>query len=240
MIKLSGISMRYGKKEVLNKIDLMIDKGSRVAIVGDSGCGKSTLARIMIHLTKASEGKVLLNGKDLVRLNRKEKATMIQMVFQHPITSFNPKKKIGHQLSEVLKIHQLEKELSTYLEQFALSDTLLDRYPFQISGGEAQRLSIIRALLLDPEILVLDEATSMLDVSSQAEVFQHLLSYQEEKNITLIVIAHDLELVSKVCDEIVIINEGKIIESGSAKMILDAPKTKYTKTLVESFNFFYE
>lgn len=232
--------MKYGKKQVLDHMSFAVEKGKKIAIVGDSGCGKSTLARIIINLLSPTSGEVLIDGRPVKKLKRHEKAKRIQMVFQHPINSFNPKKKIGSQLEEASRLNGLPYNASGYLNEFGLKDDLLDRYPFQISGGEAQRLSIIRSISLKPQILILDEPTSMLDVSTQAEVFHYLLNYQRANDITLVLISHDIELVSRVCDEIIIINEGKISEMGKANDIMEKPKTAYTRELIEKFKFFDE
>ncbi len=239
MIEVKNISMQFGNQQILNDISFYIKKGTKFAIIGDSGCGKSTLARIIMNLVSPTKGDVFINGRKIKHYVRKEKAKKIQMVFQHPVSSFNPRIKLRKQIEEPLKINNLSADIEKYLLNFGLKSCILERYPFQISGGEAQRLSIIRFLITNPDILILDEPTSMLDVSTQAEVFNYLQEYQEKNQITFILISHDIELVSQVCDYIVVINEGKIIEMDYVKNILSEPKCAYTKKMIENFEFFY-
>ncbi len=242
MIDIKNVSMTFEKKEVLRDISFSVKSGRKIAIIGDSGSGKSTLARIIVGLIKPTKGEVFLNDASVSKLSRKDKGKIIQMVFQHPQSSFDPKRKIGFQLMEPYKIHGIkyENKIDDFLSYFALDSNLLDRYPFQISGGEAQRLSIIKCLTLNPNILILDEPTSMLDVSIQAEIINFLLGIQKIRKMTFIFVSHDLELVSKVCDEIIVINDKKIIEYGNVNDILDNPQNEYTKELIDSFKYFYK
>ena len=236
MINIQNISVSFGKKDVLK--DINIQEGQKIAIVGDSGCGKSTLARLIINLISPKTGNIVVGGMPIKKMNKKQKSKTVQMVFQHPKSSFNNKIKIRFQLDEVCKINNLNVDIDEYLKKFGLDTKLLDRYPFQVSGGEAQRLSIIRSMILNPKILLLDEPTSVLDVSTQAEIMNTILKLHKENNMTLVLISHDLELVSKVCDYVVIINDSKIIEQGRTKDILTNPHNDYTKVLVDNFKFF--
>jgi peptide/nickel transport system ATP-binding protein len=242
MIDIKNVSMKFDKKEVLRDISFSVKSGSKIAIIGDSGSGKSTLAKIIVGLIKPTKGEVFLNDVSVSKFSRKDKGKIIQMVFQHPQSSFDPKRKIGFQLKEPYKIHKIkiENEIDDLLNFFSLDSNLLDRYPFQISGGEAQRLSIIKCLTLNPGILILDEPTSMLDVSIQAEIINFLLDIQKIRKMTFVFVSHDLELVSKVCDEIIVIDDKKIIESGNVNEILNNPQKEYTKELINSFKYFYE
>ncbi|GMQ57470.1 hypothetical protein AN1V17_18650 [Vallitalea sediminicola] len=241
MIKVENVSMRFKKREVLENINFTVEPGTKVGIVGDSGSGKSTLARLITGLAIPTKGQIYLNGVKTTEYRRKEKSKVVQMIFQHPQSSFDGKRKIGYQLEEVGRIHNRDylEEIKRLLNTFLVDDKLMDRYPYQISGGEAQRLSIIRCLLLKPKVLILDEPTSMLDVSVQAEIIDFLLSVQKLEKMTFVFVSHDIELVSHVCDKIIIIDNKQIIEEGTIEEVIEQPKSTYTKNLIESFEYFY-
>ena len=165
----------------------------------------------------------------------------IQIIFQHPETSLDPAKKIGYSLEEPMIIHKMydkagrKKRVKELLDLVDLGEELLDRYPHQISGGEAQRIMIARALSLDPKILILDEPTSMLDVSVQAQVMTLLKELQEKLGLSYLFISHDLDVVRWFCDEIAVMEEGKFVETGRTEDVIGHPKAEFTKKLVESF-----
>lgn len=249
MISIENVTKSF--KQGFNKKFLAVDdvtirvkEGTVFGIAGNSGCGKSTLARIIVGLIDSSKGSVKLNSINIKELQRKEISRLVQIIFQHPESSFDPKMKIKDSLLEPIIINRLytvketEKKIKDLMVLFGLKEILLDRYPNQISGGEAQRLAILRAVSLEPKIIVFDEPTSMLDVSVQASIFNLLKDLQKRLNLTYIVISHDLEVLSRVCSNLVIINKGKIVDIGNTKDVLENPKSNYTKKLIESFKFF--
>lgn len=249
MININKITMTYkhgifNSFTALDNINFEIKAGTVFGIAGNSGCGKSTLARIIMGLLKPTYGEINIDGKNIETLNRKDISKYIQIIFQHPESSFDPKMKFGDSLVEALKIGRslkiidIKNKINEFTSLVGLSSDLLERYPHEVSGGEAQRFSIVRALSLEPKILLLDEATSMLDVSVQAKIFEILMNMREKFNITLIIISHDLEVLTKVCDELLIMNDGKIVEIGITENILKNPKSEYTKKLIENFGFF--
>ena len=200
----SGVFKMHITKAV-DDVSFVLRKGETFGLVGNSGCGKTTLSRLITRQLHPSSGRILFEGKDLAGLNReaaKAYHRRVQMIFQNPEASLDPTMKIQDSLLEALAIHNLGENreqrmerIQKVLQQLSLPDYLLNRYPHQISGGEGQRLVICRALLLDPEVLLLDEPTSMLDVSVQASIMNILKDLQHELGLTYLYITHDIELL---------------------------------------------
>ncbi|MEM1485828.1 dipeptide/oligopeptide/nickel ABC transporter ATP-binding protein [Oscillospiraceae bacterium PP1C4] len=212
---------RWGYKSfsALDHVSLKVEKGETLGLMGPSGCGKSTLARILLRLIYEDSGRVLFGEEDISSLRGRKLRPFrqrVQLISQRPESFFDPSMKLGESVIEPLKIfHIYEKEsaarmLSEALEQVKLNDSLLERYPHQVSGGEIQRLSICRALLLNPEVLVLDEATSMLDVSVQAQILHILKELQRLKKLSYLFISHDRAVVEWMCDRVAQMEQGKI------------------------------
>ena len=228
LLIIKGISKVYKKDnkeyKVLEDINFKIKKGEMIGIVGESGSGKSTLARQIIRLEKPTSGQVLLNNKDITNIKGKELKNIykdMQMVFQDPIGSFDPRLTIGKKIIELLKLVGLDKQY-------------IDKYPRELSGGQCQRAAIAKAISCEPKILICDEVTSALDVSVQGQVISLLKELKEKKNMTYIFICHDLALVELLCDKVIVLNKGNIVESGDAKEIINNPIHPYTKLLVNS------
>jgi len=249
MIRLNKITKTYkhglfNEVVAVRNIDLNIGKGVSFGIAGNSGCGKSTIARMITGLEKSTSGRIEIAGRNIEKLSRRDISQYVQIIFQHPESSFDPKIKFGNSLTEALKISKGfslskgMKKINELMDLVGLHTDLLERYPHEVSGGEAQRLSIVRALSLEAEVLILDEATSMLDLSVQARIFEIIMEIKNRFNITLIIISHDLELLSKVCDELAIMKDGEIIEKGDTENIMENPEMEYTKKLIENFEFF--
>ena len=209
-----GISKRYRSgfgfrsKAVLSGRDIQLHQEETLAVMGPSGCGKSTLARILMRLIDPDEGQVLFHGEDITRLRGRALLPFrrrVQLISQRPETFFDPRKRLGDSVLEPLAIFGLQyrrDRLTALLDEVKLTDELLTRYPHQVSGGEIQRLSLCRALLLEPEILVLDEPTSMLDVSVQAQILQILRRLRAEHGLSCLFITHDREVASFIGDHI--------------------------------------
>lgn len=212
------------RKEVvaLRGVDIEIHKGETLALVGESGCGKSTLGKVLLMLLKPDRGKVLFKGVDLTKLSKGELRKYrlrMQLIPQHPEDALDPRWKIYDSIAEPLRIHKLveskEKEQNRVYELaelIGLKEEHLNRYPHEVSGGELQRAVIARALALNPEFIVCDEPTSMLDVSTQASIVRLLLKLQRLFDITYLFITHDLELARVVADRIAIMKDGKIVK----------------------------
>ena len=229
-IELKNVTFGYSRlaEPLIRDFNLTLRPGDRVAFVGASGCGKSTIANMLLSLIKPDSGTIEIDGT-------------IQIIFQHPETSLDPAKKIGYSLEEPMIIHKMYDKagrkirVKELLDLVDLGEELLDRYPHQISGGEAQRIMIARALSLDPKILILDEPTSMLDVSVQAQVMTLLKELQEKLGLSYLFISHDLDVVRWFCDEIAVMEEGKFVETGRTEDVIGNPKAEFTKKLVENF-----
>ena len=214
LLQIDNVSHRYPKQDYwcLDGISLTLDKGKTVGILGTSGSGKSTLGKIATGLLKPTKGRVLFNGELFPALPRRGKhRTKIQMIFQHAEVSFNPRQPLEVSMAEVYRLRKMKYSfdiLCEMTESYGIYPDQLKRYPPQLSGGELQRLAVARALLNEPDVLVLDEATSMLDVIIQAQIMRMLKSLQKEKSLAYLFITHDKELAQMMCDEIIEIEDG--------------------------------
>lgn len=225
----------------MNDVNFVLNKGESLGIVGESGCGKSTLARLVMQLIKPTSGSILYKGVDLSKLSKselKDARKTMQMIFQNPLSSLDPKKRIIELLVEPLEIYNLhtkeEREAMAMemLKNVGLHESLAYRYPHEFSGGQAQRINIARALMLKPEIIICDEPVSALDVSIQAQVINLLIDLQKQFNLSYIFISHDLSIVRYFCDRMLVMNGGKIVESGNAEDVYNNPQHEYTKKLL--------
>ena len=224
-----------------NDINLNVYKGKTLGIVGESGCGKSTFVRMVISLDKPTSGEILYHGKNLADLSKKEtwlNRQNMQMVFQDPLASFDPKMKIVDILTEPLinfgKLKKSEKEAKAreLLEMVELPGDFVDRYPHNMSGGQRQRISIAQALITNPGFIIADEPVSALDVTIQAQIMELLQKLQEEMNLSYLFISHDINVVYHMCDRIMVMKDGRVIEIGETEDIFHDPKEAYTKSLL--------
>ncbi|MFA6807754.1 MAG: ABC transporter ATP-binding protein [Eubacteriales bacterium] len=234
--------------KALDRVSLTIEPGETLGLLGESGCGKSTLARTMLGLTTPSSGKVFFKEHEILTVNRKLDKNIrgkMQILFQHPESALNPRMKIYDSLIEPLviqkKITNKKKtisKISELMDRVGLNNELLKRYPHELSGGQIQRVVLARILSLQPEFIVADEPTSMLDVSVQAQVLHMLKDIQNQYGIGYLFISHDLELVSWMSDRIAVMYKGQIVESGYSDEICNNPCHPYTTLLVNAFLLF--
>lgn len=260
ILKVSNLSKTYnlkrkslfGKRELQNSVDdvsFNIKRGSIVGLVGESGCGKSTLSKCILNLIDASDGKVEFENKTIydkskkLNISKKEMTELrkdMQIIFQDPYSSLDPKMSIGKIIIEGVKKHKNIQNQDAYdiakesLELCGLDKSYMDRYPHEFSGGQRQRIAIARVLALRPKFIICDEPTSALDVSIQSQILNLMLDLKEKLNLTYLFISHNLNVVRCFCDEIIVMNEGKIVEMGDSKSVYSNPKNEYTKKLIES------
>ena len=230
--------------KAVDQVSFEVNKGEITGLVGESGCGKTTLGRAILQLIKPTAGKIWLNGNELTAMPAKklrEYRKEFQIVFQDPYGSLNPRITIGNAILEALQVHGLyenttirKEAVIDMLEKVQLSPDHFKRYPHQFSGGQRQRVCIARALILDPSFLVFDESVSALDVSVQAGILNLINELKNSMNFTAIFISHDLSVVHYISDKILVMNQGKIIESGNADDIYHNPVMEYTKQLIDA------
>lgn len=236
----SFLSPKKPIQHVLKGIDLDINKGEIVSLVGESGCGKSTLANCILKLITPEEGQILFDNKNILDFNKKETfeyRKKIQMIFQNPYSSLNPKIKIKDTLEEPLIIHKeknRKEKIQEIISLVGLDESDLKKYPHEFSGGQRQRIAIARALILKPEFIVADEPVSALDVSISASIINLLLDLREKLNLTILFISHDLNLVRYLSDKIAVMDKGKIVEFKQTDDLFENPQNDYTKYLLSS------
>ena len=232
---------KAGAVVAVDQVSFALDVGTTLAVVGESGAGKSTLARLVLRLIEPDSGVVRFDGTELTSLSartmRQHRRDM-QMVFQDPYSSLDPRWTIGRSVTEPLKVHlgtnksDREKRAKELLDRVGLGRHLTTRLPHQLSGGQLQRVSIARALSVDPKLIVCDESVAALDVSVRAQVLNLLLDLQEERGVAYLFVAHDLAIVARFSDNVLVMRNGKTVETGSTAALFAAPQDPYTRELL--------
>jgi oligopeptide/dipeptide ABC transporter ATP-binding protein len=256
LLELRGLRMHFpvtegmvarrhiGDVKAVDGVDLTIRRGETLGLVGESGCGKTTMGRCILRLETPTEGEIRYDGIDIAKLGRRELVALrrkIQVIFQDPYSSLNPRQKIGQIIAEPMKVHGVEPEAARrtarvheLLSLCGLNPNFADRYPHEMSGGQRQRVGIARALALNPEFIVCDEAVSALDVSIQAQIINLLEDLRDKFNLTYLFIAHDLSVVRHISDRVAVMYVGKIVELTTRDLLYERPLHPYTKALLSA------
>ena len=250
-----GLVVAYGRNSasvlgtrkqvsVLHGVDIRVGRGETVGIVGESGSGKTTLGRALLGLVEPVAGTVTFDGADITALDERARRPLrrrMQMIFQDPMSSLNPRHTIGRILTEPLLLHGFAKSRAAalslvhgVLDRVGLSPSTVDRYSFELSGGQRQRVGIARAVVLKPDFVLADEIVSGLDVSTQAQVLRLLKELTSEMHLALAFISHDLSVVRSICQRVVVMCEGKVVEEGPCERVFTAPANAYTRMLIDA------
>ena len=230
--------------KAVDNVSLSLERGKILGVVGESGSGKSTLAKIVMALDKPTEGSVIFEDSEIFGLtaNRLRKLRAgFQMIFQDPYGSLDPRHKISRIIAEPLHLEDnppkgkaLRERIGSLLVDVGLSETDMDKYPHEFSGGQRQRIAIARALITKPKLIVADEATSALDLTVQAQILKLILKMRDKHGISILFITHNIAVVDEICDNVAVMQSGKLVETGTVREVLDNPKEDYTKKLLSA------
>jgi len=240
ILQMESVVVRYGRLTAVDRLSLAVGEGETLGLVGESGCGKTSLAKALVGLTPISQGRVLLEGTDTSQGDATKRGWLsqrIQLLFQDPVASLSPRLSVRRLLQEPLRIRhaltpQTWQEIRKLVVDLGLSENLLERYPHQLSGGQARRVSLVRALAMRPRIIVADEPTAGLDLSVQGELLNLLAQLQRQLGLTYVVVSHNLNVIGRITDRVAVMYLGQIVEVGATRRIFDLPAHHYTAALL--------
>lgn len=243
VLKVKKLTVSFGNFKAVDSVSFEINRGETIGLVGESGCGKTTLGRSVLRLIEPTDGKIIFEGNDITNLTEKDirsSRKRMQIIFQDPYSSLNPRIRIGNALNEVLQIHskldnrQRKQKVTDLLVRVGLMESHYDRYPHEFSGGQRQRIVIARALILEPSFVICDESVSALDVSVQAQVLNLLNELKADFGFAALFISHDLSVVRYISDRILVMKQGRIVESGESEKVYNNPGHPYTRQLLDA------
>lgn len=249
LLEVRNVSVEYSGKRTqkpvraVNDVSVTVARRETVGVVGESGSGKSTLGRAILGITAVHSGQILFDGDDITHVSPKRRRVLtseLQVIFQDPYSSLSPARTVGQTLSEGLGVHrrlssaETAARVTSMLERVGLTADAASKYPGRFSGGQRQRIAIARALVVQPRLVVCDEPTSALDLSVQAQVLNLLRELQEEFQLSYLFIAHDLDVVRHLCDRLLVMRRGEVVESGPADSVVENPRNGYTRTLLDA------
>jgi oligopeptide transport system ATP-binding protein len=235
------IDREVDQVKAVDGVSFKVERGETLGLVGESGSGKSTACRAVLQLIKPTSGSVKFEGREIAGLGRRQMRPLrreMQMIFQDPYASLNPRKRVGQIVGDPLKRQgvasgsELRRQVQELLERVGLSSEHYNRFPHEFSGGQRQRIGIARALSLKPKLVICDEPVSALDVSIQAQIVNLLDDLQDEFGLAYLFVAHDIGIVRHISDRIAVMNEGNVVEQGTADQVCETPKDEYTKKLL--------
>lgn len=249
LLAVQNVSVEYSGKRsgksvrAVNEVSLTVATKETVGVVGESGSGKSTLGRAILGITPIHSGQIFFDGEDITHAHPKRRRVLtseLQVIFQDPYSSLSPARTVGQTLAEGLGVHrklssaETAAQVGSMLERVGLSAEAATKYPGKFSGGQRQRIAIARALMVQPRLVVCDEPTSALDLSVQAQVLNLLRDLQDEFALSYLFIAHDLDVVRHLCDRLLVMRRGEVVESGLAAVVTEHPRHEYTRALLQA------
>ncbi|HEY4532592.1 MAG TPA: dipeptide/oligopeptide/nickel ABC transporter ATP-binding protein [Fusobacterium sp.] len=250
ILRVENLKKIYRSGNTIGEVSFSLHEGEFLALIGESGCGKSTLARLICGLLQKTSGTIYYRGQNLENISTHEKRKIlrnIQMIFQSPYSSLNPKFRVKDILEEGFFCSRLlskkeigERKMVSLLHEVGLKSEVLESYPYQLSGGQCQRVGIARALAANPKMIIADESLTALDMMAQLQILKLFEKIKKERKLSCLFISHDLFVVRKICDGVLIMKDGKIIEQGKKEEVFEVSKKEYTKFLLEASMDFSE
>jgi oligopeptide transport system ATP-binding protein len=244
LLEVRDLAVRHGDHDALRDVNFTLQAGQALAVVGESGSGKTSLVRALLRLQPLSRGQVLLRGVDLAILSASElraRRRDLQLVFQDPVASLDPMMNVLQLVSESLRAHEpaltavsRRQRVIAQLQSLGVSEEFLARRPRELSGGQAQRVAIARALITNPAVLVCDEPVAALDLSLRAQVLDLLVEQRKQRQLALLFVTHDLAAARSLCDQVLVLHRGAVVEQGSTRAVFSQPRQDYTRSLISA------